>query len=1021
MIVPRHYENLQILHENTMPNRSYYIPASRVMHSLVEHREESDRFQLLNGDWQFRYYDSIYELQEKFFSKDYDVSEFDTIAVPSTWQNTGYAPHHYINVRYPFPCNPPYVPQDNPCGAYVCDFEYQKCQEAPKVYLNFEGVDSCFYIWMNGKYVGYSQISHASSEFDVTDVLVEGENRLAVLVLKWCDGSYLEGQDKFRTSGIFRDVYFLKRPKEILFDYFIKTEYANAKAVVKAEITYLQEAVPTTACIYDAEGKQLDKQKVLEDGRVKLDITNPILWNAEQPYLYTLVFETPNEVITERVGIRTVRVENCVLLINDKPIVFHGVNRHDSDPITGPVIGLEQIKRDMQIMKQHNFNAIRTSHYPNVPMFYQLCDQYGFYVISEADNESHGPLQKFYKDPACEEREGWCTTIADNPDFVETVVDRVQHCVQREKNRPCVVIWSVGNECAFGCAFEEALKWTKDYDDTRLTQYESARYHSEKRKHDFSNLDFYSTMYASINEIKDYLSNEPDKPYILCEYCHAMGNGPGDLEDYFQLFQKELMLCGGFVWEWCDHAIYKGKTEDGREIYYYGGDHGEELHDGNFCMDGLVYPDRRPHTGLLEYKNVYRPMRVESYNQGTGELVLHNYLDFTNAKDCIFIRYEVNCDGKIIEKGVIETPHLAPQKSEAMKLHVAVPNEGKVFLKIYYELSKSMPLIPVGHLLGFDEIVLYSDDNKNQTVAREMEQFGNSEESIQIDEDDRTVVLKGNRFRYCLDKRTGLFTKLQYDGVEQIIRPMEVNLWRAPLDNDMFIKQEWRRARYDRATSRAYDIEVEQKERVVCIKCRVAMVADSVQPMLENYVVWTVDGEGRIEASMSVKRNISFPTLPRFGLRLFLDDSKDRVTYYGMGPMESYIDKHQASSHDIYCSCVEQLHEDYLRPQENGSHYDCSYVVVEGDSHEIAVVSENGFSFNTSVYSQEELTEKKHNFELQPSGMTILCVDYAQSGVGSNSCGPELLKQYRLDSESFEWKMQIGIKKRESNEEHERM
>jgi beta-galactosidase len=1012
MIIPRYYEDLHVLHENTMPNRCYYIPASKVIDTLAEHREESDRFQLLNGLWKFRYYKSIYELEDNFYEDGFDASEYDSISVPGIWQNAGYDLNQYTNVRYPFPFDPPYVPQDDPCGTYVYDFEYRICEQAPKAFLNFEGVDSCFYVWVNGKYIGYSQVSHSTSEFDITDAVRNGKNRIAVLVLKWCDGSYMEDQDKFRMSGIFRDVYILKRPEECIFDYFIRTSHTHESAAIAAKIDYLGKVISTHITVMDAEENVIAEYQTAggKDGaesvNVQLNIPEPVLWNAENPYLYTIIFETANEVITDRIGIREIHIENSTVYFNGKPIIFHGVNRHDSDPVTGFTISIDQLKKDMMLMKQHNFNAIRTSHYPNAPFFYQLCDQYGFYVVDEADNESHGPVEIYYENDQYEYKlKRWNEAISDNPEFIEATVDRVKRCVHRDKNRPCVVIWSMGNECAYGCTFEEALKWTKKYDPTRLTQYESARYHGDKRKYDFSNLDLYSRMYPSLDEIEECCEKYSDKPFILIEYCHAMGNGPGDLEDYFQIFHEKKTMCGGFVWEWCDHAVEHGISEDGRKIYYYGGDHGEDIHDGNFCMDGLVYPDRRPHTGLLEYKNIYRPIRA-AYDQKKNEVTLSSYLDFTNTADIIRIVYEVNCDGNIVDEGCIGTVSVDPHRSATLKLPVYIPDKGRTYLKLYYYSTKDTALIPKGHLYGFDEILLENADGRNQLVANVL---SNSVEAgeIGIEESDAYIVLKGSRFNYCLDKRTGLFAKLEYAGKELITRPMEVNIWRAPTDNDMQIKREWYRARYDKTSVRAYSASAERKEAAVSIHCNMSMASDSVQRILNMDSIWTVFENGDIELSMKVEKCPEFPVLPRFGLRLFLDKSMDQTEYYGMGPTECYCDKHRAASHGLYRSSVEKLHEDYVRPQENGSHYDCSYVIVKSKDLSFGAFSETAFSFNASVYTQEELTAKKHNFELVPSGNTVLCLDYAQNGMGSNSCGPELLEKYRFDAKEFEFGIRL--------------
>lgn len=1085
MIIPRHYENLKVIHENTMPNRAYYIPASKPMENLVESRESSDRFQLLNGDWKFKYFDSIYDLQEKFYESDFSADDFDSIPVPSVWQNHGYDSHQYTNVRYPFPLDPPYVPQENPCGAYLCEFEYRKDAKAPRVYLNFEGVDSCYYVWMNGRYVGYSQVSHATGEFDVTAYLQEGTNHLAVLVLKWCDGSYMEDQDKFRMSGIFRDVYLLKRPENAVFDYFTTTQIQKDCAIVEVKANFLKD-VSDFACenrqkeigtvhisVYDRENLQVaagtlkrmdsDLEKTVESGaertvsvccenaaaeshythKTVLKISDPHLWNPEEPYLYTITIETEEEVITDRVGVREIAVNNCVICVNGKTVKFRGVNRHDSDPVTGFTISMAQLKKDLLLMKQHNFNAIRTSHYPNAPYFYQLCDEYGFYVIDEADNESHGTSSQYLKDSSWKNAsKRWNERIADNPDFTPATLDRTKLCVHRDKNRPSVVIWSMGNECGYGCAFEEALKWTKGFDPTRLTQFESARYRGEKRKYDYSNLDLYSRMYPALDEIRKELE-ALDKPYLLVEYCHAMGNGPGDLEDYFELIDKNDMMCGGFVWEWCDHAIYKGKAENGKAIYYYGGDHGEEIHDGNFCMDGLVYPDRRPHTGLFEFKNVHRPARVIAYDPSSGEARIHNYMNFVDLKDYLYLSYEVNCDGKVIAAGQIdEIGSVLPGETGSVNIKADIPAKGRCFLVVTYHLKEGTALLEKGHVLGFDEIKLVNEDGKNQTAAAFMDgnvcltegaglnvctEFADGvgkEKSIScgqnvvysnlsVQENDRYLYINGTDFQYTYNKLTGLFIQMAVNGKELLDKSMEVNIWRAPTDNDRNLKRKWYDAHYNHSITRAYETTYHVQESAVTIHSVMSVSAATVQRILNINADWKIDHTGAISVGMSVTRDLEFPELPRFGLRLFLKEEMDQVTYYGMGPEESYIDKCQSSRHGIYYGKVSDMHEDYTRPQENGSHYDCDYVVVGNEKRRLTAASMKPFSFNASPYTQEELTEKRHNYELVRSGSTVLCLDYRQNGIGSNSCGPELLERYKLNEEEFLFEIKLipGVEK----------
>lgn len=1006
MIVPRYYEDLSVLHENTMPARAYFIPASKRMDNLVEHREESDRMQLLNGTWKFQYFNSIYDVQEPFFEKDYDTENFDEIQVPSVWQMAGYDTHQYTNIRYPFPFDPPYVPQDIPCGTYAHTFVYHKDENAPKAFLNFEGVDSCFYVWINGSYVGYSQVSHMTSEFDITDLLRDGENSIAVLVMKWCDGSYLEDQDKFRMSGIFRDVYILKRPKQAISDYHIKTRIEDMLAKVEIEMKFYSP-LNVKISIEDRNGAVVALGSIAEEGTAVLEIASPELWNTENPYLYKLILETENEVIVDHIALRKIEIKDQVIYLNGQKIKFRGVNRHDSDPVTGFTINPEQITTDLTLMKQHNFNAIRSSHYPNAPFFYEMCDKYGFMVIDEADIEAHGPFMIYRKEDTDYNRfKRWNEKIADDPVWEEAIVDRVKLMVERDKNRFCIVMWSMGNESAYGCNFEKALEWTKNFDPDRITQYESARYRNYDETYDYSNLDVYSRMYPALSEIQEYLDKDGSKPFLLVEYCHSMGNGPGDFEDYFQMIQDNDKMCGGFVWEWCDHAIAHGTAENGKTIYAYGGDHGEEIHDGNFCMDGLVYPDRTVHTGLLEYKNVYRPARVISYDKESGELVLHNYMDFDDLKDYVKISYELTQDGLVISKGKLPEVSAAPHSEGKINLKINVPESGKCYLKFIYHLKKELPLLDEDHILGFDEIEVSKDGAKCKLAEKWLQKTAVDSE-LQVNENDTQIHIKGREFAYTIDKRTALFTEMKFAGREYLNHPMELNIWRAPTDNDMYIKSEWKKAHYDKAYTRAYTTEVVQGKHGVKITSHASVVAETVQKILDVTITWKIEAAGKIDADIAVTKDDEFPDLPRFGVRMFLDKKLSAVRYFGMGPQESYCDKHQAASHGLYQANVDDLHEDYIRPQENGSHYDCEYVELNNSRYGIVASAEKAFSFNASYYTQEELEKKTHNYELTESDSVVFCVDYALNGIGSNSCGPVVLEQYRFDDVLFRFQFTL--------------
>ena len=506
----------------------------------------------------------------------------------------------------------------------------------------------------------------------------------------------------------------------------------------------------------------------------------------------------------------------------------------------------------------------------------------------------------------------------------------------------------------------------------------------------------------------DDLKDVPDKPYLLVEYSHAMGNSPGDLEDYFGLIQQQDQMCGGFVWEFCDHAIYKGQAENGKAMYWYGGDHGEYPHDVNFCLDGLVFPDRTPSTGILEYKNVYRPGRVVSMRQDTGELTIRSYLSHIDLNDYVYLTYEISCDGSIVAGGRVDRlENIAPRAEGTAVVPTACPMSGKCFLTIRYHLKQATELLPEGYELGFDEIPLVNVDGRNQTGVR----LWNADDPVKhksaVTEDDRFLTIAGEQYTYVYSKLTGVFTEMEFNGKKLLDKPMNINIWRAPMDNDKKIKLQWMDAQYDRASTRAYHTDYRSDDSEVMIRSHVAVTVPFLQNPIAIDAVWRISALGVVTADWKVRKKPEFPYLPRFGLRLFLPKEMNTVEYFGIGPMESYVDKRHAGSHGTYVSSVEAMHEDYIRPQENGSHCDCDYVILQGETCGLAAVSPMPFAFNASVYTQEELTEKAHNYELVPCGSTVLCLDYAQSGVGSQSCGPELMQQYQLNETEFEFVMKL--------------
>ena len=1067
MIIPRHYEDLGVLHENTLPARAYYIPASTPPDPSPWKRQDSDRFHLLSGTWRFAYLPSIHDLTVPFWEADAAPAapagpaalDFAEVPVPSTWQHTGYDHHQYTNVRYPIPFDPPRVPQDNPCGAYLRDFDYTPDAEAPCAHLVFEGVDSCFYVWLNGAYIGYSQVSHATSEFDVTEHIRPGANRLAVLVLKWCDGTYMEDQDKFRTSGIFRDVYLLGRPRASLLDYAVTTALGHGSvsraasagadgaappATVEIRASYRGGEVPTRAVLTDRDGVKVASGALEPDAaapssgmgatgaadtpythRLRLEVPTPHPWTAEDPYLYTLTLITPDEAIADRVGLREISADGVVVRLNGRPTTLRGVNRHDSDPVTGPAVDLAHMERDLRLMKEHNINAVRSSHYPNDPRFYQLCDEYGFYVMSEADNESHGAQARFLADPSWENQvEHWNEPIADNPEWTEATVDRMRLCVHREKNRPSVIAWSAGNECAYGCTFETALAWVKGFDPTRLTHYESAIYHSSTRAYDFSNLNLYSRMYPRLDEVRDYLDSGPDKPFLLVEYSHAMGNGPGDLEDYWEIIRADERMCGGFVWEWCDHAVAAGTALDGRPIYLYGGDSGEEVHDGNFCVDGLVSPDRVPHSGLAELKNVQRPARVLSYDADAGLLTLRNELDHTDLASYARVSYALTRDGETLASGDIPlTSPIPPHTEAALALPLTIPPTGRAHLLITYRLAQNEPLLDAGHELGFDEVALPGADRRHRAVAA-LDERPAPAGTVTATRVGSRIDVVAPGLACAFDTRTALPTSIRAGSAELLDRPAELTIWRAPTDNDRHIRAEWERAGYHWATARAEGLEIVEpaQEGLVTLRGEIAMVAPTLQPALRGTITWIIRGDGDIDLALDMTRAEGFPPLPRLGLRLFLPQAMDRVSYYGLGPGGAYADKRRASRHGEFTASLTEFHEDHIKPQESGSHADCDYVAVAsgedgagggGPRLGLSAVGHHPFSFNASPYTAEELASRRHNTELVPCGSTVLTLDAAMAGIGSNSCGPALAERYQVAARD----LSLALTLRASSEE----
>lgn len=999
MSLPNYYQDPNMLHINRTPHHAYFIPFQKGQTPNQLEREKSNQFTLLNGEWHFNFYESLHDLPENFLTTNFAHK----IPVPSNWQTQGFDTHQYTNINYPIPFDPPYVPHNNPCGVYQREIDFE-LKPNKRYLLNFEGVDSCLFVYVNDEFVGYGQISHSTNEFEITKHLKQGKNSLVVVVLKWCDGSYLEDQDKFRMSGIFRDVYILEREQNYLLDFFIQYQLSEdltqAHLSVETQFTHQPEEVHFQ--LFDPQGNLVLDQT---SGHFSAKICNLVLWNAEAPTLYTLQLSYQTEIIEQKIGFRQIQVKNGVLLFNNTPIKFKGVNRHDSDPQTGYTISREQALIDLRLMKEHNINAIRTAHYPNSPWFTELCDQLGFYVIAESDIESHGSSAVYIESPENsiflnvpnpnkqeeirqQAVDNFCY-FARDPNFKNAILDRNIANVERDKNRTSIIIWSLGNESGFGENFEAAARWVKERDPSRLTHYEGSIYQHSQYQNDLSNLDLYSEMYPSTERLDEYFADPNNrKPFILCEYSHAMGNSCGDMEDYWQTFQQYAGSCGGFVWEWCDHAPLRPNSDK----YGYGGDFGETLHDGNFCMDGLVSQHRIVHSNLLEVKNVNRPVRAELKE---GKVWLKSYLDFTNLADYLTVHYCLSENGETVQQGQLLV-NCEPNQTACLPLELPTSSEKLQILTLDYRLREGSALLAKDHHLGFDQLVFGGKMVKPELSSR-------PQAVIFVENIANGWQIINGEYRYRFDKLKGIFTAIEKNGVPMIEQPLDFNIWRAPTDNDRLIREFWQKAGYDKCYTRAYSTSLSQDENGVKIVAECGIVATAQSRILTLKVVYHISLTGEIAITVEAKRPVHLPFLPRFGLRLFLNKANNQAEYFGYGERESYMDKHHLAKLGRYQTTARENHTDYLKPQENGSHFGTHYLQLPN----LTVTAEQPFSFNLSPYTQEELTAKTHSYDLVESDSTVLCVDYKMSGIGSNSCGPNLKEQYRLNEEHFDWKVKI--------------
>ncbi len=1006
-----YHKTLSSLHVGCEAPRAYFIAYENIEKAIKDDRTQSENFISLCGDWFFRYYPSLSQLED-FSSGKFDYFKFDKLTVPMSWQvkyERGYDCPNYKNIEYPFPIMPPHVPNENPCGLYIRSFNItEEMLKKKSLYLNFEDVDSCFYLFVNDRFAAYSQVSHMTSEIDITPFVQKGINTLKVLVLKWCDGSYIEDQDKFRYSGIFREVYLLMREPTHIRDIYARQDISSDLSSANIDLTLSSNGKCLASyTLLSPDGKEVTNGNIdfTKEGKALIKIEKPILWNDEEPKLYSLVLSCGKEYICIHLALKRIETINRVIFINGKKVKAKGVNRHDSDPILGSATPIDHMLRDLYIMKRHNINTIRTSHYPNDPRFLGLCDKLGFYVINETDLECHG-MNRYSSDS-----KGW-DTLTDSDEWTEAYLDRAKRMFERDKNHGCVIFWSLGNESGVG----KNHKIMADYLHKRMPGCyvhceDITRRVIEKERlktTDEANLlvtDVDSRMYPSVDEIeKVYLLDKNNKkPFFLCEYSHAMGNGPGDLKDYWDLVYKYDSFFGGCVWEFTDHAFASGYNKYYDPKYLYGGDFEDYSADSNFCVDGLVYPDRRPHFGLLELKQILKPVSVASFNKESGRLVIKNLRYFKKLDD-IEMLWKITKNGKILKEGRISSLNILPQRSKGFNLPIAdIEKDGYIYLDLSFRQTESKIWADFGYEVCFEQLTI-SEEHSAYKAKR-------ISDTVFTEMDEKNIVVTTADTVYTISRTKGIITSIVANGREMLSSPIDLTIWRAPTDNDMYIKKSWLNLGYDRATTFCQSVDLSGTENNPIIKTTLILGASARYEILRADVEYSFDAYSGVTINMDVKVSEIAEQLPRFGVEFLMPEDTEKIKYFGRGDSESYIDKRHASKIGLYSKTVRENFEHYLRPQENMAHTDTKWAQIYSYAGHGLMVTRikdgKDFSFNASHYTAKMLTETTHDFELTPMKETSVNIDYRQSGIGSNSCGPCLNKKFQLNEKSFNFKFRI--------------
>ncbi len=1004
---PEWNNNPEIFEINREKAHATLMPYKNIEKALQGDRKASEYYLSLNGKWKFSYAENPEKRIEDFYREDFDCSLWDEIEVPGHLQLQGYDHPHYTNRTYPWEgkedIEPPYAPTDfNPVGSYIRKFEIPEKWDGQPVYINFQGVESAFYLWLNGEFVGYSQDTFSPSEFDLSPYLVKGENKLAVEVYKWCDASWLEDQDFWRLSGIFRDVYLYSTPRVHINDFFAITDldedYKDADLKLEVELSNKfdkeVEAVFLEAMLYDKKHKKvfeqpIEKKLALKENsstKIKLEkrVFDPLKWSAEAPNLYTLVLSLKNQegriIETEscKIGFREFKIIDNLMYINGEVVMLKGVNRHEFNSERGRSVTYQDMLQDIKLMKQFNINAVRTSHYPNDPLWYELCDEYGLYVIDEVNLETHGTWEYG--------QEGEGNAIpGSKEEWTSDVIDRSNSMLQRDKNHPSIVIWSLGNEAYGGDNFIKMSNFFKAKDPTRPIHYEGICHFRESE----AASDIESRMYNYLDSIKEYAENDPKKPYILCEYSHAMGNSCGNLAEYWDLFEKYDVLQGGFIWDWIDQAI-KTQTEDGIEYLAYGGDFGDTPNDGNFCGNGIIFADREVSPKMYEVKKCYQNVKFSAENIKQGIIKISNNNLFTNLKDFL-LKWKLSKNGNQIETGekIVDVEAGTIKKLTITdKIEEYFQQAGEYILTLSFHLKEDTKWANKGHEIAFEQFVL--------DIEKENEKESSYPE-IKSEENESKLLLQGEDFLISFNKLNGNLESYQYQGVELIKKPLRPNFWRASIDNDRGNNlpersKTWKKAGEKRKLS---DIKIEKLEDRIKIRVEYLIPTTNNSICIVNYTIY---GDGQVQVKVELSPGDELPEIPEVGMMMVMNKSFENLSWYGKGPHENYWDRAEGAKIGIYEAKVENQFVPYLRPQECGNKTEVRWArLLDNKGLGLEVKAKQAIEINALPYTPTELEKNDHIYKLPESNKVVVRINYKQMGVGGdNSWGAKTHPKYTL-------------------------